>query len=415
MLNPNYAGAMGLILLGLGSIGGAFYFAHRDRSHSPQTTGTGPFSQCQPAVMFTDMAGGVSLFAEAFSYYSSALQLAPMATEFTSDGLDHTLLEFDQIRNTSSADSSTSPIKRGGPRISPIAYAIAVVSAAELLTGLDMPYNGEDLDQSSTRLTELCSFLQSATPDSGWQGTAASSYLRRTTTLQDATQTVTDTDAEFVVALQSCANYVLGARSAFGLIKALLILAYVIECLCYDDPYIQKCAFAAAALGSVATSGIALLYGVYFAGELETALHHVGKKYSAGGAANSSAITQPTTDPAVSATGNADTQVSFAAANNGISAGSAPVLRSVTAVLDATTPAGLFSMTPWRMPASASLVPPPRQTAPYRENKPTPPPKIEASRNDEVHLWATAPTAETAPSHDIRFQADRVVAPVATR
>lgn len=141
-------------------------------------------------------------------------------------------------------------------RLSPILYAIAMVEAMELTAGLGTPYAGEDLREGARRGAELHQQLQSAYPDDGWRGVAAGTYGEQVAALQDAAQLCIRADEHLADAAQYQAEWVTQVRGAFGLVKAVLVLAHIAEVKMYFtkgwNPWARPFALGAACAGVAA-------------------------------------------------------------------------------------------------------------------------------------------------------------------
>jgi uncharacterized protein YukE len=129
--------------------------------------------------------------------------------------------------NPKLVQSSFNMSLRWGPSI--ILTTLTVVEGLELFAGFGPPAEGDKLKDGSQQFTTLCGQLKSALPDARWQGSAAQAYTDQTTGLQNIAQTLAELDNRLAALVKDQADWVTHMRLGFGILKDLLIAAYLIE------------------------------------------------------------------------------------------------------------------------------------------------------------------------------------------
>jgi uncharacterized protein YukE len=116
-------------------------------------------------------------------------------------------------------------------KTSPILWALTVVEALELTTGLGSPHEGDDLKSGSEQFAKICEQLGSIFPDDSWQGSASQAYAKQNKDLQDLAEKMQKLDSKLAATVKDQAEWVTHARLGFGILKDLLITAFIIEIL----------------------------------------------------------------------------------------------------------------------------------------------------------------------------------------
>ncbi|OBA73409.1 hypothetical protein A5641_05610, partial [Mycobacterium sp. 1554424.7] len=110
-----------------------------------------------------------------------------------------------------------------------IALTLTVVEVLELTTGFGPPCEGDELAQGSRQFSALSGQLMVALPEDNWQGGAAQVYAEADTTLGTVAQRMAELDDQLAALIQGQADWVTHVRLSFGVLKDLLLVAYLIE------------------------------------------------------------------------------------------------------------------------------------------------------------------------------------------
>jgi len=110
-----------------------------------------------------------------------------------------------------------------------ILWTLTAVELSEFTAGFGPPNEGDDLKVGSDQFTTVSTDLASAFPDEHWQGEASQAYGEQDTELQNLAQTMADLDLKLAAIVKNQAEWVTHMRLGFGILKDLLIAAYVIE------------------------------------------------------------------------------------------------------------------------------------------------------------------------------------------
>lgn len=271
-------------------------------------------------------------------------------------------------------------------RPSPILYALAFVEAMSLLTGFGDPHQEDDLKKGAQELTELCEQLHGTSPNSTWQSGAAQTYASRVTTSQDAAADLAQCDQDLADLTQRGAELVIHLRLAFGLLKAVLLVALAYEaCFCAEGDYWTGRLFAdqAALAGIGAALAIMAVFGC-FAIMLCDSANHLAHRYRNVGKSGVRADIDthtPTPPPAAAQqrelrtadTDKDEMRVPGPGIRAGGHLGATPERPFATALAPSTISAATV-IGPTRIPAMAAQVAPPRRptASPSLAERPAP-------------------------------------------
>jgi hypothetical protein len=111
---------------------------------------------------------------------------------------------------------------------SPILWAITVVEILEATTGFGPPHEGADLKDGSAQFAKVYEQVGLAFPDDNWQGLASKAYATQNKTLQDLAKKMQDLDGTLAGIVKDHAEWVTHIRLGFGILKDLLIVAFII-------------------------------------------------------------------------------------------------------------------------------------------------------------------------------------------
>jgi len=114
-------------------------------------------------------------------------------------------------------------------RLSPILWTLSVVQVLELLTGFGPPDAGEDLQAGSQQFTALAEQLKKTRPDGSWQGSGSAGYGDSNTSLTGLAHQLADLDSQLADIVKDQAEWVTHIRLGFGLLKDLLVAAFINE------------------------------------------------------------------------------------------------------------------------------------------------------------------------------------------
>jgi hypothetical protein len=106
---------------------------------------------------------------------------------------------------------------------------ISIVEILELTTGFGPPDEGDELKAGSQQFTTVSAQLQSALPGKSWQGDASQSYADLNATLQTISQKMAELDLKLAALVKDQADWITHTRLAFGILKDILLVAYVIS------------------------------------------------------------------------------------------------------------------------------------------------------------------------------------------
>ncbi|WP_244193476.1 EspA/EspE family type VII secretion system effector [Mycobacterium nebraskense] len=110
-----------------------------------------------------------------------------------------------------------------------ILWTITVVEILELTTGFGPPDEGDDLKAGAQQFDTLSEQLKAALPEDNWRGSASDAYANLDTSLQDLAQTMAGLDLQMTDLVENQAEWVTHMRLAFGILKDVLLAAFVIE------------------------------------------------------------------------------------------------------------------------------------------------------------------------------------------
>jgi hypothetical protein len=110
-----------------------------------------------------------------------------------------------------------------------ILWALVAVELLELTTGFGPPTEGDALKDGAQQFTAAAEQLKSAIPGDQWQGPASRNYADLGSTLEDLATTMAELDLKLAGLVKFQAEWVTHFRLGFGILKDLLIVAYVIE------------------------------------------------------------------------------------------------------------------------------------------------------------------------------------------
>jgi len=131
----------------------------------------------------------------------------------------------------SKADSETlSALRTRGPETSMgsfILWTITVVEALELTMGFGPAHEGDGLKAGSAQFSTIGDELASALPDERWQGSASQAYADQVKALQALAKTLAELDLKLADIVKNQADWVTHMRLGFGILKHLLVAAFV--------------------------------------------------------------------------------------------------------------------------------------------------------------------------------------------
>ncbi len=110
-----------------------------------------------------------------------------------------------------------------------ILWTITIVEILELTTGFGPPDEGDELKDGSQQFSQLSEQLKSALPDDGWNGTGSEAYAGLDTALQNLAQTMSELDLRLAALVEDQAEWVTHMRLGFGILKDVLLAAFLIE------------------------------------------------------------------------------------------------------------------------------------------------------------------------------------------
>ncbi|GLE52668.1 EspA/EspE family type VII secretion system effector [Mycobacterium montefiorense] len=110
-----------------------------------------------------------------------------------------------------------------------ILWTITIVEILELTTGFGPPVEGDALKDGSQQFSQLSEQLKSALPDDGWNGTGSEAYAQLDVALKDLAQTMAGLDLQLATLVENQAEWVTHTHLGFGILKNLLLAAFLIE------------------------------------------------------------------------------------------------------------------------------------------------------------------------------------------
>ncbi|OBA75536.1 hypothetical protein A5641_04035 [Mycobacterium sp. 1554424.7] len=149
-----------------------------------------------------------------------------------------------------------------------ILWTLTVIDLLELTTGFGPPYEGDELKEGSRRFVALSAQLGLALPDGSWQGAAAQVYAEADTTLGRVAQRMAELDLQLAALIHNQADWVTHIRLGLGILKGLLVAAYIVHLGLVLSPgvglaWAKAFAYLVCALGISAGVGMLLALGYY--------------------------------------------------------------------------------------------------------------------------------------------------------
>jgi EspA/EspE family len=133
--------------------------------------------------------------------------------------------QFSRIATRTLGDAG----KKASAAASIILWTITIVEILELTTGLGPPDEGGRLKAGSQQFSTLDAQLKSALPDGSWQGLASEAYAGLDTVLQNLAQTMAGLDLQLADVVENQAEWVTHMRLGFGILKDVLLVAFLTE------------------------------------------------------------------------------------------------------------------------------------------------------------------------------------------